>query len=123
MMTNEMTSGARQTQAARRSRTKMKHDRWIEELREHGYRVTPGRAAPVAVRDEVRTTLVPNQSELLAALARHPNRPQGVNAADLIEEVRRETGREMPKGSAGTALRSLTDKGLMIRKGFKYYLP
>lgn len=67
--------------------------------------------------------LVPNQQDLLEALREHADHEVGALASELRAWVKERHGRDIPKGSTGTALTALCRNNHMVRKGMRYVLP
>ena len=67
--------------------------------------------------------LVPNQQMLLEALREHGDHENGALASELRAWVKERYGRDIPKGSTGTALTALCRNEHMVRCGQRYVLP
>lgn len=101
-----------------RVRIAAKYGRWIKELRAAGYTVeSPGFAPEMVSEGVTRPPLTETQSALWDALK---ILPPGARGAQIRREGERIARREIPKGSAGTALKYLVIKGYAARVGDQY---
>jgi len=116
----ELNAAEQQILRQYRMTVRRKHLEWIKELEAHGYTVT----CPEPTKEEIEVSLTPNQTDLLSALRECSDPLQGMTAADMRAYVRKTTGRDLPRGTTGTALISLQGRGLIVRheiKGSAYY--
>lgn len=77
---------------------------------------------PARPEPEHRAKLVPNQADILEVLREHANNDHGATATEIKTFIRETKGRDIPRGSIGTALDALMKNNHITRIGARYVL-